>query len=762
MAPASSVKRRLLPLATLLVAAVLNPVGSFANPTGANVTGGAATVSGQGTSRVTIDQSSDRAFIEWNSFSVAKGESVRFNQPSASSVTANKVVGIAPSEILGAISANGRIILINPNGVFFGKGSTVDAAGLIATTLDLDKDSFLAGGKLKFSSASDRTASVVNEGTLTISDAGLGALVAPHVRNSGALVADLGTAVLASGKAFTVDFAGDGLITFALGEGIASTLVGADGQPLKAQVEQAGEITAGRVVLSAAAAREVVNQSVNVSGLVRAGSAGRNADGSISLRGANSVAVESTAVLAAPAGSIVLDADSVKVAGNLFARSLQLTGDHVAVLTGAALSSDGGSILVGGDWQGSNGVRQAITTRLAAGATIDAGQGGVAVLWSDITNADSVTTVAGTVRALGGRIETSGNLLELPGLVQAGAGGTWLIDPTNVTISATSSTGTLAGDLANAGVTNIRAADILAAVNAGSSVSIIATGTITQSVALAFAPAAGLTGSLTLDTRTGTNASKITLAGITNSGAGTVNVSAYAAGVIATTAGITSSSGPINLILQSFNATNASTSGVIANVLVGAAVTTRGGYVILDGTGGTITGTSLTRGSIVNGTVYANGSFIVNTTTTGGTTSTAGGDFTATASTSMANSSAYQSNGVTYNIGGKFSVNVATSGAAEWGFSTSTYLSTSPITAFGDLSITATSTAAALSAAASPSPSKRSSCSLPWPGSRSAWHMSPGRDGTRRGTPDASFLRRGPPPGGGPGGGRGKKQKRAP
>jgi filamentous hemagglutinin family protein len=700
MAPASSVKRRLLPLATLLVAAVLNPVGSFANPTGANVTGGAATVSGQGTSRVTIDQSSDRAFIEWNSFSVAKGESVRFNQPSASSVTANKVVGVAPSEILGAISANGRIILINPNGIFFGKGSTVDAAGLIATTLDLDKDSFLTGGKLKFSSASDRTASVVNEGTLTISDAGLGALVAPHVRNSGALVANLGTAVLASGKAFTVDFAGDGLIAFALGEGIASTLVGADGQPLKAQVEQAGEVTAGRIVLSAAAAREVVNQSVNVSGLVRAGSAGRNADGSISLRGSNSVAVESTAVLAAPAGSIVLDADSVKVAGNLFARSLQLTGDHIAVLTGASLSSDGGSILVGGDWQGSNGVRQALTATLEAGAMVDAGQGGKVVLWSDITNADSVTTVAGTVRALGGRIETSGHLLELPGIVQAGIGGLWLIDPNNVTISAGATTGgTLPTFTAGVAASVVNATNIQTAVNSGTAVSIIATGTITQSTALAFAPATGLTGSLTLDTRTGTNASKITLAGITNSGAGTVNVSAYAAGVIATTAGITSSSGPINLILQSFNASNTAVIVTAANVLVGAAVTTRGGYVILDGTGGTITGTSLTRGSIVNGTVYVNGSFTVNTTTAGLTTSTAGGDFTAAASSAVASSSAYGANVVTYNIGGKFSVNVATSGAADWGFVIASYLATSPITAYGDLSITATSTAAALSAA---------------------------------------------------------------
>ena len=618
MAPASSVKRRLLPLATLLVAAVLNPVGSFANPTGANVTGGAATVSGQGTSRVTIDQSSDRAFIEWNSFSVAKGESVRFHQPSASSVTANKVVGIAPSEILGALSANGRIILINPNGVFFGKGSTVDAAGLIATTLDLDKDSFLAGGKLKFTSASDRSASVVNEGTLTISDAGLGALVAPHVRNSGALVADLGTAVLASGKAFTVDFAGDGLITFALGEGIASTLVGADGQPLKAQVEQVGEVTARRVVLSAAAAREVVNQSVNVSGLVRAGSAGRNADGSISLRGANSVAVESTAVLAAPAGSIVLDADSVKVAGDLFARSLQLTGDHIAVLTGASLSSDGGSILVGGDWQGSNGVRQAITTTLDAGATIDAGQGGVAVLWSDITNADSVTTVAGTVRALGGRIETSGNLLELPGLVQAGAGGTWLIDPTNVTITTTSTTGTLPGDLASLGVTNIRASDLQAALSAGTSVTVYASGTITVSTALTIANNSSNAAILTLDSTAsaptggtaGTNTSAVSVnAAINATGTGLTGLRIRTKGApISTSAGI-SLTGLIDF--DNTVGLGAGVANAAAGISLAGALTSTSGDITLVGRSSAAQGITTTGASLItasNGNISLTGS----------------------------------------------------------------------------------------------------------------------------------------------------------
>ena len=639
MAPASSVKRRLLPLATLLVAAVLNPVGSFANPTGANVTGGAATVSGQGTARVTIDQSSDRAFIEWNSFSVAKGESVRFNQPSASSVTANKVVGVAPSDILGAVSANGRIILINPNGIFFGRGSTVDAAGLIATTLDLDKDSFLAGGKLKFSSASDISASVVNEGTLTLSDAGLGALVAPHVRNSGALVANLGTAVLASGKAFTVDFTGDGLITFALGEGIASTLVGADGQPLKAQVEQAGEVAAGRIVLSAAAAREVVNQSVNVSGLVRAGSAGRNADGSISLRGSNSVAVAAGAEVSGTKVSV--DADSVAIAGNLSASSIQLTGEHVAVLAGATLSSDGGSILVGGDWQGSNGVRQAITTTLEAGATIDAGQGGKVVLWSDVTNADSVTTVAGLVRALGGRIETSGHLLELPGVVQAGIGGSWLLDPTNVTITTTSTTGTLAGDLLNAGVTNIKATDIQTAVNAGSTVTILATGTFTLSTPLAFAPATGVTGTLTLNNLAGTmgTTSNVTLSGsggVSNSGAGVVNLSIFSNGIIYVQAPIVSTNGPINVALQSANQTTNNT-GVAANITVSSNITTRGGYLVIDATGGTINGLGTSAPTITRGADLATSgkgggitiNAAINTTTTGAVASatTTGGNF---------------------------------------------------------------------------------------------------------------------------------------
>jgi filamentous hemagglutinin family protein len=607
MAAASPFKRRLIPLATLLFAAALDPLASQANPTGANVTGGAATVSGQGTARVTVNQTSDRAFIQWDNFSVAKGESVRFNQPSASSIAANKVIGVAPSEILGSVSANGRIILINPNGVFFGKGSTVDAAGLIATTLDLDQNSFLSGGQLKFSAATDTPGSVVNEGTLTISDAGLGALVAPYVRNSGAIFANLGTVALASGKALTVDFAGDGLITFALGEGLSASLVGADGQTLSAQVEHAGEITAGRVVLSAAAAREVVNQSVNVTGLIRAASGARNADGSISLRGSKSVSVAAGADISG--AKVSVDADNVAVAGKVTASSMQLTGDLVDVLTGATLSSDGGSILVGGDWQGSNGVRQAITTTLEAGATIDAGQGGKVVLWSDITNADSVTTVAGTVRALGGQIETSGYLLELPGLVQAGAGGMWLIDPTNVTITTTSTTGTLAGDLASLAVTNIKATDIQAALNAGTSVTVYASGTITVSTALTIANNTSTSAILTLDSTAsaptggtaGTNTSAVSVnAAITATGTGLTGLRIRTKGApISTSAGI-SLTGLIDF--DNTVGLGAGVANAAAGISLAGALTTSSGDITLVGRSSGAQGITTTAAGLITAT----------------------------------------------------------------------------------------------------------------------------------------------------------------
>ncbi len=181
-------------LGTLLAAPAL------ANPSGGTIADGAATIS-QSANKVQINQSSNSAIINWQVFSIGANESVTFNQPNASSVTLNRVTGGNISEIYGSLQSNGRLLLINPKGIIFGKGSKVDVGGLIATTADISDENFKAG-KLLFDRPGDANASVVNEGTITVADAGIAAFVAPSVRNSGIINANLGTVSLAAGTKF--------------------------------------------------------------------------------------------------------------------------------------------------------------------------------------------------------------------------------------------------------------------------------------------------------------------------------------------------------------------------------------------------------------------------------------------------------------------------------------------------------------------------------------------------------------------------------
>jgi len=162
-----------------------------------------------------VNQTSQNAIINWNSFSVGPAELTRFNQPNATSITLNRVTGGDPSEILGAIRANGQVWLINPNGIAFGKSATVDVSGLLATTLEITNQDFLAHN-YRFTATGHAPAAVTNAGQLTIRGAGLAALVAPNVANAGVIQARLGRIALASADGFTVDFYGDGKFNFIL------------------------------------------------------------------------------------------------------------------------------------------------------------------------------------------------------------------------------------------------------------------------------------------------------------------------------------------------------------------------------------------------------------------------------------------------------------------------------------------------------------------------------------------------------------------
>jgi len=229
---------------------------TFALPTGGAVSAGGATISTSGNT-TTIGQTTQSAAINWQAFSIGAGEAVRFVQPSSSSVALNRVLGPDPSSILGSLSANGKVFLVNPNGILFGPGAQVNVGGLVASTRSITDADFMAG-TYKFSGNSG--ASVVNRGSIN-ADGGYVALMGANVSNEGVISARLGTVVLASGNAMTLDLAGDGLLSVAVSEGTANALV-----------QNSGTIRAdgGQVLLTTQAAGTLLQGVVNNTGVIQA------------------------------------------------------------------------------------------------------------------------------------------------------------------------------------------------------------------------------------------------------------------------------------------------------------------------------------------------------------------------------------------------------------------------------------------------------------------------------------------------------------
>ncbi|MEO6017625.1 MAG: filamentous hemagglutinin N-terminal domain-containing protein, partial [Polaromonas sp.] len=152
--------------------------GAAGLPQNGNVFAGAATGTVAG-NQLTISQSTNRAVIDWASFNINAAKAVQFNQPNAASAVLNRVTGdVNPSQILGSLSANGTVMLMNPNGVLFGPGAAVNVASLIATTGNIDVNNFINTGGALITGA---TGSISSQGALTAQGAGLVALVAPSV-----------------------------------------------------------------------------------------------------------------------------------------------------------------------------------------------------------------------------------------------------------------------------------------------------------------------------------------------------------------------------------------------------------------------------------------------------------------------------------------------------------------------------------------------------------------------------------------------------
>ncbi|WP_313175785.1 filamentous hemagglutinin N-terminal domain-containing protein, partial [Massilia sp.] len=243
------------------------PALALANmPAGGKVVAGAATISNPDGNHTIINQTSDKAVLNWQSFSIGEGGYVQFVQRDANSVALNRVVGSDPSAILGNLSANGQIFLVNQNGIFFGHSAKVDVAGIVATTLDIKDEDFMRGD-YRFSRGANAPAraTVINEGALN-ANGGYVVLAGDYAANKGIVQAQLGTVLLASGDSLTLQMAGSSLINYQVDKATVAHLAG---------VENSGQILAngGRVIMTADVAQDLASTVVNNSGLIQAQSA---------------------------------------------------------------------------------------------------------------------------------------------------------------------------------------------------------------------------------------------------------------------------------------------------------------------------------------------------------------------------------------------------------------------------------------------------------------------------------------------------------
>src|SRR5882757_2117497 len=171
---------------------------ALAGPTGGVVVSGQATVSTPSATATVINQSSSRVQLNWNTFNVGANESVQFNQPSATAVAFNRILDQSPSQIFGQLGANGRVVLVNPNGILFGPTAQVNVGSLVASSLDVAGYD-AATGRYTFSTSRAQPGAIVNEGLITAASGGSVTLLGGQVTNDGRIVADLGTVNLAAG-----------------------------------------------------------------------------------------------------------------------------------------------------------------------------------------------------------------------------------------------------------------------------------------------------------------------------------------------------------------------------------------------------------------------------------------------------------------------------------------------------------------------------------------------------------------------------------
>jgi len=436
--PNVPLKPKLIAL-SVAAAFALSVEHASANPTGPTVVSGGATFAAQGNA-LNVTNSAN-AIINWQGFSIGTNEITRFIQPNQLSAVLNRVVGaggaIPQSVINGVLTSNGHVYLLNPSGVIIGAGARINAAGFVASSLDLSNEDFLAG-KLKFNEVPGAGA-VKNQGTIDTGPGGRVYLVGTSVENSGIIRSPNGDVVLAAGKSIELVSESSPYV---------SVRIAADG----GEAKNLGTIIAdsGRIGIQGA----IVTQA----GVAEANGAQVGPGGEIRLVATKDVNVEAgsrTAANGTEGGTVIIQAETgtAKIEGTVEATgssgkggAVDALGVRVGVLGNGIIDASGetggGTVRVGGDYQGKNPeVQNSQQTVIGSDGVIRAdarntGNGGRVIAWSDGGTQfyGSISARGGANGGNGGFVETSGKgSLQAFGHVDVGAqngkGGRWLLDP---------------------------------------------------------------------------------------------------------------------------------------------------------------------------------------------------------------------------------------------------------------------------------------------------------------------------------------------
>lgn len=392
---------------TMLSTPLLAAPANNALPTGAAIKSGAVNISTTASNTLNINQSSNKSIINWNTYNIGKDSAVNYNFSQTGSSSLNRVLDNNPSQIFGKLNANGNVVLINPNGIIFGSGSSVNVGSIVASTMNIKDEDYL-NNKLTFS-RDNPIGKILNEGTITAEDKGYIALLSPEVVNSGVIKATMGTISLVAGDKVELSLDHTGLKTVIVEPSTIQTLI-----DNKSLISADG----GNIYLGAKQANKLLDDVMNI-------------------RNSGIIEASSPEDIFTKGGKIVLEGQHIENSGAIQAKG----------------KAGGGEILIGGDWQGTNEdkISHAQKVTLTNTSNIDAsakndGDGGKVVVWSSLVN-NGVTTVDGTIKAEGGKnsgdggkIETSGgsllfgNNINTSTKAYSGKNGQWLLDPYFITI----------------------------------------------------------------------------------------------------------------------------------------------------------------------------------------------------------------------------------------------------------------------------------------------------------------------------------------